>query len=69
MKSFYETNEGFKHYVDGYCRKHEVSPDIAFTHRNVIDAYEYYKDAESKKISVSELKAGCSGAVAGGDCK
>ena len=69
MKGFYEANEGFRQYVDRYCTKEEVSPEVAFTHSVVRNAYEYYKDAESKKISVSELKAGCSGAVAGGDCK
>lgn len=69
MKSFYESNPGFKQYVDRYCVKEEVSPKVAFAHSVVRNAYEYYQDAEKKKISVSEIKAGCGGAELGGDCK
>lgn len=67
MRSFYESNPGFKQYVDRCCQKHECDVETSFTFSWVKDAYEYYKDAEEKKISVSEIKAGCGAAM--GECK
>jgi hypothetical protein len=65
----YKVNEGFRQYVTKYCRKHECTVEESFTHSIVQSAAEYYESAELGKISVSEVKAGCSGAVSGGDCK
>lgn len=65
MEGLYDSNPAFKEYVDKYCAKHEVMPEIAFTHSVVRNAYEYYRDAEKGKISVSGFKAGCSGAEMG----
>lgn len=62
------SNTGFREYVDRYCVKHEIGRDAAFNHSVIRNAYEYYKDAEKGKISVSEVNAGC-GAGIGGDCK
>ena len=67
MKNLYETSDGFRQYVDRYCQKEGTSPDVAFTHSVIRNAYEYYKDAEEKKISVTEVKAGCGAAM--GECK
>lgn len=67
MRSFYESNQGFKQYVDRTCQKHECDIETAFTYSWVRNAYEYYKSAEEKKISVSEVKVGCGAAM--GECK
>ena len=67
MKNLYETSDGFRQYVDRCCQKHECDVETSFTFSWVKDAYEYYKGAEEKKISVSEIKAGCGAAM--GECK
>lgn len=71
MRKLYETNDGFRQYVDKYCVKHEIDRETAFTHSVIRNAFEYYENAEKGKISVTEVKAGCGGAGAemGGDCK
>ena len=68
MRKLYDTNEGFKHYVDGYCKKEEISVEEALTHKIVQITADYYKDAEKGKVYVSSVTAGC-GAASGGDCK
>ncbi len=70
MRKLYETNDGFRQYVDKYCVKHEIDRETAFTHSVIRNAYEYYENAEKGKISVTEVKAGCGGASAEiGECK
>lgn len=68
MRSFYESNEVFKNYVDRYSVKHEVSTEEALTHSTVRNAYEYYLDAEKREASRIALNAGCGGAEMG-ECK
>ena len=67
MRSFYESNPGFRQYVDRCCQKHECDVEKCFTFSWVKNAYEYYKTAEQKNVSVSEVKAGCGAAM--GECK
>lgn len=43
MQSLYDTNEGFKQYVDRFCKKHEIDIETAFSRSTVRDAAEYYK--------------------------
>lgn len=70
MRSFYESNETFRNYVDRYAVKHGVSVDAAFTHSTVRNAYEYYLDAEKREASRTIINAGCGGASAEmGECK
>lgn len=68
MRKLYETNDGFRQYVDKYCVKHEIDRETAFTHSVIRNAYEYYLHVNDGKISVTEVNAGC-GAASGGDCK
>lgn len=56
-------------YIEKYCIKHEVNPEVAKTHAMVKAAAEYYKSINGNKIYVSDTIDGCSGAVSGGDCK
>lgn len=70
MRQLYDTNEGFRQYVDKYCVKHEIDRETAFTHSVIRNAFEYYENAEKGKISVAEVKAVCGGASAEmGECK
>ena len=68
VRSFYESNEAFRNYVDRYSVKHGVSVDAAFTHSTVRNAYEYYLDAEKRSASKIMLNVGCGGAEMG-ECK
>lgn len=68
MRSFYESNEAFREYVDKYVVKHKVETDIALTHSTVRNAYEYYLDAEKRNASKIMMNAGCGGAEMG-ECK
>lgn len=67
MRSFYESNPGFRQYVDRCAVKHNCDIEKCFTFSWVKSAYEYYKSAEEKKISRTEVKAGCGAAM--GECK
>lgn len=69
MQDFYEKSQSFHQYVDKYCLKHEIDKETAFCHSVIRNAYEYYKDAEKGKISVTKVDVGCGGAEMGGDCK
>ena len=66
MNNLYNNNDSFRQYVDRYCVKHEVIPEVALTHSMVKSAAEYYEAAEKKKIGVTEVKVGCGGALPGG---
>lgn len=48
---YYNFNKDFHEYVKGYCRKHEIDVETALTHRPVLDACEYYKEAGKGKKS------------------
>lgn len=39
----YNKNTDFKHYVDGYCKTHGISVEVALTHKLVRTAEQYYK--------------------------
>jgi len=69
VKEFYETNEDFRRYVDRECVEHEKTVDQALELSWVRNAYEYYKDAEKGKISVTEVNSGCGAATIAADCK
>ena len=56
----------FDLYVDKYCQKEEVPAEVAKTHAIVRSVAEYYENVNRNKIAVSEIKAGCGGAVPGG---
>lgn len=68
IKSLYKVNEGFKQYVEKYCRKHNCTVVESFDHSTIRNAAEYYEAAELGKQTVSEMKAGCGGAEMG-ECK
>lgn len=49
IEKFYEKNEDFKNYVEGYCKKHRVNKEVAFAHSLVRITYEYYKQVSEDK--------------------
>ena len=59
MKEFYESNDDFRRYVDRECIEHNLTIDACLERSWVRNAYEYYKNAEKGKISVSEINVGC----------
>lgn len=51
-------------YIEGYCRKHEISREEALTHACVRNATEYYNTRDIDKIETTDtIKAGCGKAV------
>ena len=51
MNDLYETNDDFKEYVDKYCTKHRISPEVAFTHELLKGiAMMYQAQAEIKRL-------------------
>ena len=66
LKKMYEENKDFRRYVDGHAKQYDLTIEQALTHSVVRNAAEYYEAAENGKISVSEVNAGCGGAIAGG---
>lgn len=48
----YNKNASFKHYVDAYCKKHEISVEEALTHELVKTVEKYYK--ENREASETE---------------
>ena len=44
----------FNAYVDRYCVKHQVTPEIACQHALVIEAYNLYKDKSEEKKGEEE---------------
>lgn len=61
MNEFYESNESFKHYVDRYCVKHQITKEQAFEVMLVKYYAEYLrKSAEGKIITTTKLTgSGC----------
>lgn len=53
-------------YLEGYCKKHKVSPEEAKTHATVKAVIEYYTHVEDGKIVVKEA-SGNSAEM--GECK
>lgn len=51
MRSYYETSERFRRYVDGECKKNKCSVDTCLTFSWVKAAYEYYKDDEKRNAT------------------
>lgn len=41
--------KGFKEYVDRYCVKHKITPEIACKHALVVEAYIMYRDKPIEK--------------------
>lgn len=44
LENLYSNCEKFHLYVDGYCKKHDVVKEVAFTHSMVINVAKYYMD-------------------------
>ena len=59
MKDFYESNEGFRQYVDKECVEHEKTVNQVLELSWVKNAAEYYENAKKGKISVTEISVGC----------
>ena len=70
-KSFYNSDERFKEYIDRACKKHRVTVDEAIRFKLSQETADYYVDAVKDKISETGIIVGCGGADAptGGDCK
>ena len=66
IKNYYETNKDFRRYTDRYAAEFDLTTEQALTHSVIRNAAEYYENAEKGKISVTEVNAGCGGAIAGG---
>lgn len=49
MNEFYNTNEDFKNYVDGYCKSRCISLEVALTHELVRQVYDYYRKNSQNK--------------------
>lgn len=67
IRVLYKVNEGFRQYVERYCRKHEILTDTAFQHSMVRSAAEYYEGLETGKTKVTEAKSTQDAQV--GECK
>lgn len=66
LKQMYEENKDFKRYVDRHAKQYDLTLEEALLHAVVRNAAEYYEAAEKGKIAVTEVNAGCGGAIAGG---
>lgn len=43
-KAYYEENDDFKEFVDKFCATQKITPEVAFTHKQVTITREYYED-------------------------
>ena len=67
IRVLYKVNEGFRQYVERYCRKHEIIVEEALQHAMVRSAAEYYYAVETGKKSVTEARSTQDAGV--GECK
>ena len=57
-----ERKSDFELYVEKYCSKHRIAPDVAKTHYLVRDVKSYYDEQETaNKGKIQAQEGGCDG--------
>ena len=53
MEKLYKRNKDFRDYVDAYCLKHRLIPEVAIKHKLV---HEYGEACQGKEETKDEIK-------------